>query len=153
MPDSMIGFRAKLSVNDGAGSPPAQAEFTKAIKIMIPAREYGEYEEKVLTTPTKDRKFYPTLIDNGTCSCEGYFTKAEYTRLVALLGVQGKVWKVIPPDEDGTGVQTAQTQILDGWLKKVGEVTFEKDVEVKVAFDIRVNGITTENALNETVAM
>lgn len=148
MADSIIGFKAVLSVNDGVAG--AQQTFAKAIKLNFPAREVGEYEEKVLVTPTRNRTFRPTLVDNGTVTCEGYFNRADYIRMVALLGVEGKVWKLTPPDEDGTGAIVAQIQTLDAWLKKLAEVTFEKDKEVMVSFELRVNAITVSDAANET---
>lgn len=148
MADSIIGFKAVLTVTDGVAN--AAQSFSKAVTIQIPAREYGEYEEKCLVTATKDRKFRPTLVDNGTMTCTSYFNRADYIRMVALLGVEGKTWKLTPPDEDGTGVIVAQTQILEGWLKKIGEVVFEKDKEVMVTFELRVNKITVEDAANES---
>ncbi len=68
MPDSIIGFRAKVSVNDGASA--AEQAFTKAMTFNLPAIEVGEYEEKVLLTASKNRTFRPTLVDNGTVTVE-----------------------------------------------------------------------------------
>lgn len=145
----LIGFRARLSVNDGASN--AEQFFTTAVKIGLPAREVGEYEDLTLHTATKNRSFKPTLVDNGTLNAEAYFSKAEYARLVALLGVEGKTWKLYSPDEDGaTATLTPAVYTLAGFLKGVGEVTFEKPTEIKVPFTLRVNSVSVADGSNDT---
>jgi hypothetical protein len=149
MADSIIGFRTKVSVNDGASD--AEQFFTKAMTVNLPAREIGEYEEKVLNTANKNRTYRPTLIDNGTVTVEGYFSKTEYARLVALLGIEGKTWKLYSPDEDGaTATVTPGVYTLAGFLKKIGEAKFEKDKEVSVSFELRVNSVTVADGSNDS---
>ena len=151
MPDPTIGFRARLSCNDGAAN--AEKFFEDNIVIALPAQEFGEFEDKRLHTPTKSRRFLPTLLDNGTVTAEGYWSKAEYLRLKALLGKTGKVWKLYAPDEDGAAVTlTPLLATLDGWLKKIDSVRFEKDVENKFTFELRVNDITLADGPNDTGA-
>jgi len=144
-----IGFRARLSVNDGASN--AEQFFSTAITIALPEREYDEYEDKTLYTADKNRAFNPTLVNNGMMEAEAYFNKSDYARLVALHGVTGKVWKLYTPDEDGATVTlTPLLATLTGWLKKIGAVKFEKDVETKVPFTLRVNSITAADGTNDT---
>lgn len=144
-----IGFRARLSVDDGASN--AEQFFTTAVKINLPAREVGEYEDMTLHTSTKNRTFKPTLIDNGNVNAEAYFSKAEYARLVALLGVEGKTWKLYSPDEDGaTATLTPGVYTLVGFLKSIGEVSFEKPTEIKVPFTLRVNSISVADGTNDS---
>lgn len=144
----IIGFRARLSVNDGASDA---EQFFNNVKVTLPAREVGEFEDLTLYTSTKNRTFKPTLVDNGTVNFEAWFTKAEYARLVALLGVEGKTWKVYSPDEDGaTATLTPGVYTLVGWLKSIGEVSFEKATEVKVPFAMRVNSISVADGSNDT---
>ena len=132
-----IGFRAKLSVNDGAAN--AEAFFANAVSVKMPDADWGEYEEKILHTDSKDRKFLPTLRDNGTLVAKSKFTKAEYVRLKALEGVTDKTWKVYEPADSGDPPLLAT---IDGWVKKVADVMFEKDIPVEVTFELRVNTVT-----------
>lgn len=149
MPEPTIGFRARLSCNDGANN--AEKFFEDSIIITLPAQEVGEFEDKRLHTPTRSRRFLPTLVDNGTMMAEGYFSKAEYLRMRALLGKTGKTWKLYTPDEDGAAATaTPLLATLDGWLKKIDQVRFEKDVENKVTFELRVNEITISDGPNDT---
>lgn len=151
MADSIIGFRARFSVNDGAAN--AEQFFDKTVKLNLPAQEVDEYEEKTLYTAHRNRIYRPTLRNNGMVSGESYFNKADYLRLKALLGVEGKVWKIYTPDEDGSTVTLVPlVATLDGFLKKLAEVNFEKDVEVRVPFEFRVNSIVTADGTNDAGA-
>lgn len=152
--ESHIGFGAKLTVNDGASN--AQAEFSNVLTFMIPKREFGEYETTLLNqlvsaAHSKDRTFNPTLRDNGLVQVEGFFTKAEYIRMVALHGVKGKTFVLTSPDADGAAAIVAMVCTFDGWVKELGEVKFEFDKPVMASFGIRVSGpITISAAANES---
>lgn len=156
MDESIIGFGAFISVNDGASN--AHVLFKNVLTVSLPDREFGEYETTLLrqldadSKLSKDRTFAPTLRDNGSVPVEGMFTKAEYTRLVGLQGVKGKEFILTSPDADGnTSTLTPLKATFKGFVKKVGGVKFEKDKEVMCTFEIRVSGpIKIEDGTNES---
>lgn len=135
-----IGFQADLQIKDGV----SDAWVTVAAQVMIalPGIEVGEQEvtglnQKIDDDPEEDpdfvRRYIPTLHDIGTLKCEAYFTKATYLRLVALAGLV-EDYKLISPEDDAAATLTASGK---GFLKKIDDVTFEKDVPTKVKFEIR----------------
>ncbi len=131
--ETLIGFNAICSV-DGA-------VFVKTVMLQVPSREYGEAEFTSLDQTTKDRYFVATLRDNGTATLNLYFTAENYARALALHGVNDKSFIFTSPDPDGVGPALSKVITCKGFLKKIGEVKFEKDKPVEFTCEIRVNEV------------
>ena len=132
--ETMIGFNAICSVD--------AAPFVKTVMLQIPSREYGEAEFTSLDQTTKDRVFVSTLRDNGTATINLFWTAENYVRALALHGVNDKNFTFTSPDPDGAGTAVPKVIACKGFLKKIGEVKFEKDKPVEFAIEIRVNEVT-----------
>jgi hypothetical protein len=146
--EAIIGFRARISVNDGTEG--AEAFFDGATEIEFPESEVGEIEDKRLYAATRDRKYIPTLIENGMVTVVVNWSKAVHARLRALRGLRGKTWKLYSPDEDGATVTLVPLiATVDGFLKKLGKPKFEKDKDATIAFDLRINSVTYANGTND----
>ncbi len=139
--ETMIGFKATCTVDAAA--------FVKTVMLQIPSREFGEAEFTALDQATKDRVFVSTLRDNGTAVMELYYTAENLTRALALHGVNDKEYIFKSPDPDGAGAALGKTITCKGFLKKIGEIKFEKDQPVKFNVEIRVNEVTVTNSANE----
>ena len=132
--ETLIGFNAICSVDT--------LPFVKTVMLQIPSREYGEAEFTSLDQATKDRVFVSTLRDNGTATLNLFFTAENYARALALHGVNDKNFVFTSPDPDGVGTAVSKVITCKGFLKKIGEVKFEKDKPTEFAVEIRVNEVT-----------
>lgn len=136
---AMIGFTAKITLPDGIEG--AQTAFADSVTVMFPAVEFGETEVTPLTPVTPGdlfRKYLPTLKDGGELTVEAFYNEADYLRVHALNGVPDKTYKVTDPQATSPLVGT-----IEGFVKKVGEVKFEKDAPATYQFGVRVNKFTT----------
>lgn len=129
---AMIGFGAFMTLPDGASD--AATAMMDAVTVMFPAQEFGESEVTKLTQSDLFRVFIPTLRDGGMLTVESLYNEADYLRVVALLGKNPKTFTVTDPQATSPLVGT-----ITGWIKKLGEVKFEKDKESVFSFEVRVN--------------
>ncbi|MEO8082695.1 MAG: hypothetical protein ABI780_02670 [Ardenticatenales bacterium] len=139
-----VGFTCKFEVDDGTAS--AYVALTGVTVITLPAEEVGEAEVTELnqlddaSASDPVRRWIPTkLIDAGTIVVESFYTKANHTRIRALHGVKGKHFKITAPGEATDGSSTTEVATLPGFVKKLGEIKYEKDVPVSFSFEVRVS--------------
>jgi hypothetical protein len=140
--ETMIGFKAKCKVDS--------TYFAKTVMLQIPSREFGEAEFTSLDQANKERVFKSTLRDNGTAVMELFFTAENMTAVLALHGVNDKSFVFESPDPDGSEAALGKSFTCVGFLKKIGEVKFEKDQPAKFNVEIRVSSVTVANLSNET---
>lgn len=141
--DSTTGFGASLEVNDGAAD--ASEKFEGVTTITLPSEEVGEFEETELAQTKADnttldpvRRYAPNhMVEVGTVKCEMKYSAANHARVRALLGKKGKVWKLTPPDQDGTGTTSPLTGSGKGWVKKIDDIVFENGNPVRIKFEVR----------------
>ena len=149
-----IGFQVKLSVNDGALN--VQVDFTGHTLVVLPPSESGEKEVTEHSQADNVRRFIPTLIDAGKVKVEFNYTNTLMTRLRALLGKKkigpstpkvAQQWVITAPEVEAAGTTAAgedpQKFTLTGWLCKIDEMPFERDGEMVLKGEIRVNGPMT----------
>lgn len=140
--ETMIGFKAKCKIGS--------TYFAKTVMLQIPSREFGEAEFTALDQADKERVFKSTLRDNGTAVMELYFTAENYAAALAQHGVNDVSYIFESPDPDAAGAGLGKSFTCVGFLKKIGEIKFEKDQPVKFNVEIRVSSITVANLTNET---
>lgn len=129
-----IGFGATLSVNDGSSN--AQQAFLEVVTITPPSPKVSAQKTSNLSTPSKTDTFLPGFIDPGEASFEANYNKADFLRLVALVGAS-KTWIASSPD----GTPMAHT--FTGFVSDGPEVTYEGDTVVKTKWKVKVSGAVT----------
>ncbi len=164
-----IGFRAKLSVNDGfpllTGGDPADnafVEFPGLLNFGFPKRKVGEKDVTAhdnltvvdgKSVPDYHKVYIPTLIESDMVPVEGHYTAATFRRLDALLG-RKKIGptdpKVVPqfvltaPPVEAAGKVAAadlpQKLTVYGYVASLEGPTFGKEDEMVLKFEVRVNG-------------
>lgn len=148
---AVIGFTAKLELNDGASN--AFVVVDETTMITLPAQDVTTVETTYLGLSTPYKTYTPGLTDSGTLSFECNYTKATYTRLQA---VRGKLkhttiippsgtnveWKVTAPDEDAGGVGTAQSFTMNGILTKL-DLSMEVEGVMRIKGEVKVSGAIT----------
>ena len=134
----MIGFKASITIPDGAAG--AQAAFSETVTVKFPAITVGKSEATPLTPATSTdyfRKYLPTLWEGGEVTVEYHYTEADYLRLIALLPEPGAVDK----DFVITDPQSASPLVgtVTGFISEVGETQFVRDAVVMSSFKIHCN--------------
>lgn len=156
MPD--VGFKATLQVNDGASQ--AYAPFATAVTLMLPKRE-GQVEDSTPLSQAHPFRVFTSkrLIDPGVLKFEGFFSKIDYNRMVALhmvtfvaTGVRTS-WRLTTPDPDDGGTGTGLQFTSDGILTVVDEVGLSKEGLMMMKFEVKMSGQPTiTNAANNPTA-
>jgi len=148
---AVIGFTAKLELNDGSSN--AYAVIDELTMITLPAQDVTTVETTHLGLSTPFKTFTPGLTDSGVLSFECNFTEDNYARLQA---VRGKLkhsssippsgtdvnWKVTAPDEDAGGAETAMTFVMNGILTKL-DVSMEIESVMKIKGEVKISGAIT----------
>lgn len=148
---AVIGFTAKLELNDGASN--AFVVVDEATTITLPAQDVTTVETTYLGLPTPHKTYTPGLTDSGTLGFECNYAATTYNRLQAVRGYlkyttqippsgTAVQWKVTAPDEDAGGAGTAQTFTMNGILTKL-DVSFEVEGVVKIKGEVKVSGAIT----------
>lgn len=147
---AVIGFTSKLELDPGTATFGLISDTTM---ISIPAQEVSTVETSWLGMSDTNRTYTPGLTDPGVMSFECNYTKTGYS---ALNAVRGKLkvttaipptgnainWKITCPDEDGAGVNTAQSFTFNGILTKL-EVSIETEGLMKIKGEVKVSGPVT----------
>lgn len=147
----IIGFTAKLEVNDGSSN--AYAVIDQATTITLPSQDTTSVETTYLGLSTPHKTFTPGLTDAGTLSFECNYTSATYARLQGLLGKlkhDSRIpptgtdvnWKITAPDEDGSGSGGAQTFTMNGFLSKL-DLSMEVEAVMKIKGEVKISGAIT----------
>lgn len=122
----------------------------------------GEQSIDLVDTTTLDdlvEVMRPSVLKKfSTAKVRVQFTGANYDRFTGLLGKEYQTptvktkFQLMTPDPDGTGTAVGKTLAWDGYVTKVGEISFEKSTTSVSEFDveIRVNSaIVASNSANE----
>ena len=149
-----IGFQCKLSVNDGAAN--IAVDFTGHTLVVLPSHEVGEKEVTEHSQADNVRRFIPTLVDSGKMKVEFNYKNTLLTRLRALLAKRkigpstpkvAQTWVITAPEVEAAGTTAAgedpQKFTFEGWVSKIDEMPFERDGELVLKAEIRVNGPMT----------
>lgn len=142
----ITGFQAQMECDDagtGAAVGGASTKFDGLVMFELPKLEASGFEATELNQTTDgtvvdtwEREEPTGLIKAGATKGEIKFTKANYNRLAALLGVKGHTYKLISPDDQTSGSAVKLTDTFLGWVSAVGEVKFEKKTPVSIPFEI-----------------
>jgi hypothetical protein len=126
-----IGFSATMTVGGTA--------LTFPVSITVPTGDVGKVEISYMGMPTKDRRYIPTLNDNGVFQAETLYCEADFRALWALRGIAGTAVVITFPD-DGTG--TPPTFSFAGFLTKA-PLKFEMEGVPHISFEMQVSGAIT----------
>lgn len=142
-----IGFLAKLSLDDGAGT---FTEISECTLIQLPTVETAVVEVTYLNQTDAFRKFQPGLSDSGTMLFECHYTPTAYN---VLQGVNGFLkdgadqtlptgndirWKVESPT-----IGTSQVFTMKGILNKLEVTGFDTESVIKIKGEVKVTGEIT----------
>ena len=137
-----IGFKAGLTVNDGAAN--AHAAFPGGVVFTLPSREVGKAESTAHDQADFYRRWLPTLIDSGVLKGEINFLAAQYARLDGLLTSRAsKEWKLTAPPTASTGSGVPQAFTFNGFVSKLDETPFEREGVLMIKFEVTVSGTWT----------
>jgi hypothetical protein len=145
VPHPLIGFNAKVQIQDGPSS--AWADLADTVTFNLPDIKVDEAEDKRLTAG-RFKQFFPKLLEYGEVTVELMYTKANYVRIQNLVAVNPYSFKLFAPDDDGSGANTAAVGVIVGFVKELKGAKFQKNDETMFSFVLRVNGVTGENAPN-----
>lgn len=148
------GFLATLFVDDagtGAALGGASTAFAGLTTFNLPKLTAGKFDATELDQGSSDpyEREEPTgLIKIGPTACEMKYTKANYTRLQALiLKGRGYTFVMTTPDDQSTpGTPVKLVATFVGYISEVGDVKFEKGNPVMIPFEITVQKKPTSYA-------
>jgi hypothetical protein len=138
----ITGFLADLEVNDGVAS--ASVAFDGLVTLTLGGVEAPAFDATELNQGDNVERMEPVgTLKQSPVKAEVKFTKANYTRLRALVGVKGKVWKVISPDDQSDDTPVKLTATVTGFLSKLDDIKFEKGNPVIIPIEITPSVATT----------
>lgn len=148
---ALIGFSAKLEVNDGASN--AYQEVDETTMITLPSQDTTTIEASYLGMTDPYKEFLPGLTDSGVLGFEANYSATVYSRLNDLLGKlkhgnripatgTSVNWKVTAPDADAGGSGSPQVFTMNGILTKL-EVSMEVEAVMKIKGEVKINGQIT----------
>lgn len=133
----ITGFKATMEVNDGTAG--ASVKFSGLTTFNVPSLEAGKFDATELDQADPHERESPTgLIKVGVTKAEMKYTKANYTRLKALLGVKGKTFILSAPDDQTDDEPVVLDVEFTGFVNKLDEIKFEKDKPVAIPFEVTV---------------
>lgn len=146
------GFKSKLAVDDaGTGADPggASTAFSGLVQLTLGSLEVATFdateldqEDPPATVDPFERERASGTIKQGKHKGLMKFTKANYTRLVALAtkGAAGKLYVFIltSADDQTSGSPTVLTSTFTGFISMIGEVVKEKRTPRQIPFEITV---------------
>lgn len=138
-------YGAVLSYSSNGSSYTALSDL---YSITPPTLEAADLKLSTLESTNYTHEYAAGWIEPGECSFAGYFTKAQYSTLIGLLGstTDNYYWKVTFALISGE--TTASTLVLRGHLKTVGfdEINIDDDGKITCPFVVKVTGKPTFTA-------
>jgi len=130
-----IGLGAKISVDDGTGTPPANVvDFTDVTQITVPTSDINVVENSHLGVLNRTRTYVAGLIDPGMMDFTQRYTDDAYDRALKLRG-NAHNWTITFPDTSKAA--------FAGFVTKVECDIAALDQIVDMKLSVKVTGAVT----------